>query len=96
MHGFVQVAVSGGIITFPCMFWIVDGLFPPVSFHACRYPVKPCDTATKFDPRTHDHVVFIRKNRFFEVPLASPDGVALSAGELEAYVLFRGSLLLEC
>ena len=55
-------------------------------FHACRYPVKPCDTAAKFDPRTHDHVVFVRKNRFFEVPLASPTGDELSAAELQVYV----------
>lgn len=56
-------------------------------FHACRYPVKPCDTAAKFDPRTHDHVVFVRKNKFFEVSLVSPEGVELSAAELEVCVV---------
>ncbi|KAG8214728.1 Choline/Carnitine o-acyltransferase-domain-containing protein [Butyriboletus roseoflavus] len=55
-------------------------------FHACRYPVKPCDTAAKFDPPTHDHVVFVRKNKFFEVPLASQEGVELSAAELEVQI----------
>jgi carnitine O-acetyltransferase len=56
------------------------------SFHSSRYPVKPQDTAHKFDPQTHNHVVFIRKNKFFQVPLASPNGVELSAAELEVSV----------
>ncbi|KAG9315613.1 Choline/Carnitine o-acyltransferase-domain-containing protein [Chiua virens] len=55
-------------------------------FHACRYPVKSVDTAAKFDPATHDHVVFVRKNKFFEVSLASPEGRELSAAELEVQI----------
>lgn len=55
-------------------------------FHASRYPVKPADTATKFDPATHDHVVFVRKNRFYSVSLKGPDGKEISAADLEAYV----------
>ncbi|KIJ62738.1 hypothetical protein HYDPIDRAFT_114433 [Hydnomerulius pinastri MD-312] len=55
-------------------------------FHSSRYPVKPSDTAAKFDPTTHNHVVFVRKNKFFEVPLASPDGQELSAAELEVQI----------
>jgi hypothetical protein len=54
-------------------------------FHASRYPALPKDTAHKFDPATHNHVVFIRNNRFFEVQLAYPDGTELSAADLEAY-----------
>ncbi len=54
-------------------------------FHASRYPSIPKDTAHKFDPTTHNHVVFIRNNRFFEVQLAYPDGTELSAVDLEAY-----------
>ncbi|KAF8500895.1 acyltransferase ChoActase/COT/CPT [Russula emetica] len=53
-------------------------------FHASRYPAIPKDTAHKFDPATHNHVVFIRNNRFFEVQLAYPDGTELSAADLEA------------
>jgi hypothetical protein len=53
-------------------------------FHASRYPVIPSDTARKFDPATHNHVVFIRNNRFFEVQLACPDGTELSEADLEA------------
>lgn len=30
--------------------------------------------------------MFVRKNKFFEVPLASPTGEALSAAELEVCV----------
>jgi carnitine O-acetyltransferase len=57
----------------------------PSRFHASRYPAIPKDTAHKFDPATHNHVVFIRNNRFFEVQLAYPDGAELSAVDLEAY-----------
>ena len=56
------------------------------SFHACRYPVKPSDTARKFDPATHNHVVFVRKNKFFKVPLADKSGRELSAAELEVQI----------
>lgn len=60
-------------------------IFPLSRFHASRYPTIPKDTAHKFDPATHNHVVFIRNNRFFEVQLAYPDGTELSAADLEAY-----------
>ncbi|KAI0029170.1 acyltransferase ChoActase/COT/CPT [Vararia minispora EC-137] len=55
-------------------------------FHASRYPTVPSDTAHKFDSRTHNHVVFIRNNRFFEVALAHPDGRELSAADLEQQI----------
>ncbi|EGN98050.1 hypothetical protein SERLA73DRAFT_182914 [Serpula lacrymans var. lacrymans S7.3] len=55
-------------------------------FHSSRYPVKPSDTAKKFDANTHNHVVFVRKNKFFEVPLAGPDGKELSVAELEVQI----------
>ncbi|KAI0320157.1 acyltransferase ChoActase/COT/CPT [Amylostereum chailletii] len=55
-------------------------------FHSSRYPVVPSDTAHKFDPASHNHVVFIRKNKFYEVQLAHPDGTELSAAELEVLV----------
>ncbi|KZV70168.1 acyltransferase ChoActase/COT/CPT [Peniophora sp. CONT] len=55
-------------------------------FHSSRYPVKPSDTATKFDPATHDHVIFVRKNRFYEVSLKGKDGKEVSAADLEAQV----------
>jgi len=53
-------------------------------FHASRYPVKPSDTAAKFDPITNNHIVVLRKNRFFVVPLADASGREFSAVELEA------------
>ncbi|KAJ8515364.1 hypothetical protein ONZ45_g7198 [Pleurotus djamor] len=52
-------------------------------FHSSRYPVIPSDTAKKFDPATHNHIVVVRKNQFFEVPLVNGHGMDLSAGELE-------------
>ncbi|KAG8878745.1 Carnitine O-acetyltransferase mitochondrial [Tulasnella sp. 332] len=54
-------------------------------FNSCRYPVKPSDTARKFDPSTNNHVIFVRKNKFFEVPVVV-DGTPLSTKELEAQV----------
>ncbi|KAG8982888.1 Carnitine O-acetyltransferase mitochondrial, partial [Tulasnella sp. 427] len=54
-------------------------------FNACRYPVKPSDTATKFDPSENNHVVFVRKNKFYEVAVIV-DGVPLSTKELEAQI----------
>lgn len=59
---------------------------PCPSFHACRYPVKPSDTAEKFDLKENNHVVFVRKNKFFEVPLAHADGKWLSTKELESQI----------
>jgi carnitine O-acetyltransferase len=53
------------------------------SFHASRYPTKPADTAQKFDMSTHNHVVFIRKNKFYAVPLADKNGREIGAAELE-------------
>ncbi|KAF8073434.1 acyltransferase ChoActase/COT/CPT [Lyophyllum atratum] len=53
-------------------------------FHASRYPKIPSDTAAKFSSVEHNHIVVLRKNRFFVVPLAHPDtGAELSAAELE-------------
>ncbi|TFK39028.1 acyltransferase ChoActase/COT/CPT [Crucibulum laeve] len=53
-------------------------------FHASRYPALPSDTADKFDPKSHNHIVVVHQNRFYAVPLASPSGAELSVGELEA------------
>ncbi|CAL1713055.1 unnamed protein product [Somion occarium] len=55
-------------------------------FHSSRYPTKPSDTARKFDPSKHNHVVFVRKNKFFVVPLADANGRELSAAELETQI----------
>ncbi|KAF8158531.1 acyltransferase ChoActase/COT/CPT [Crassisporium funariophilum] len=52
-------------------------------FHSSRYPVKPSDTAEKFDPQSNNHIVVVRKNRFFTVPLADASGREFSAAEIE-------------
>ncbi len=57
-----------------------------VSFHSSRIPVKPSDTAKKYDAAKHNHVVFVRKNKFFQVALADKDGRELTAAELEVQV----------
>ena len=48
--------------------------------------MKPSDTARKFDPTTHNHVVFVRKHKFFKVPLADKNGRELSVAELEVQI----------
>ena len=53
-------------------------------FHSTRYPVTPSDTAEKFDPKTNNHIIVLRKNRFFVVPLADASGREFSAPEIEA------------
>ncbi|PCH40276.1 acyltransferase ChoActase/COT/CPT [Wolfiporia cocos MD-104 SS10] len=55
-------------------------------FHSSRYPVKPSDTAKKFDSATHNHVVFVRKNKFYQVQLVDKSGRELTAAELEAQI----------
>lgn len=57
-----------------------------LSFHSSRYPTKPSDTAKKFDHTKHNHVVLVRKNKFFKVALADKSGRELSAAELEAQI----------
>lgn len=52
-------------------------------FHSSRYPVKPSDKAHKFDPKAHNHIAVVRKNKFFIVPLADNTGREFSAAELE-------------
>lgn len=54
-------------------------------FNSCRYPVKPSDIAKKFNPAENNHLVFVRKNKFYEVPIAQ-DGKPLTTAELQAYV----------
>jgi len=49
-------------------------------------PPSPQTRQKKFDPNTHNHVVFIRKNKFYQVPLATPSGEELSAAELEVQI----------
>jgi carnitine O-acetyltransferase len=53
-------------------------------FNSCRYPLKPSDTAKKFDPQVNNHLVVIRKGQFFEFSVTKPDGSWLSAAELES------------
>ena len=52
-------------------------------FHSTRYPAKPSDTAQKFDPATNNHIIVLRKNSFFFVPLADITGHEFSATEIE-------------
>lgn len=53
-------------------------------FHSSRYPTKPSDTAEKFDYKTHNHIVVVRKNKFYTVPLTNAQGKEVSYAELEA------------
>ena len=59
-----------------------------VSFHSSRYPAQPADTARKFNAVKNNHIAFVRKNKFFEVPLVH-NGVELSEAELQVYVFMH-------
>jgi carnitine O-acetyltransferase len=54
-------------------------------FNSSRYPTKPSDTAQKFDPKENDHVIFVRKNKFYAVKLTH-DGKPLSTAEIESQI----------
>jgi len=57
-------------------------------FNSSRYPTKPSDTAQKFDPKENNHVVFIRKNKLYELPIVDAEGSELSGKELERSVCY--------
>ncbi|GAA5892436.1 choline/carnitine O-acyltransferase [Sporobolomyces salmoneus] len=52
-------------------------------FNATRLPTAPSDTAKIYDPNQNNHVVVVRKNKFFEVPVVDETGEWLSEKELE-------------
>lgn len=51
-------------------------------FNACRYPKKPSDYETAFDPAKNNHVVVMRKNKFYWFDLIC-NGKQLSTSEIE-------------
>lgn len=53
-------------------------------FNATRYPGKGTDTAEKFDPKMHNHIVVMRHGRFYEVSIVDAQGEFLSQADLEA------------
>ncbi|CAH7667076.1 carnitine palmitoyltransferase II [Phakopsora pachyrhizi] len=53
-------------------------------FNSCRFPEKPSDSAKRFDPLRNNHLIVIRKGRFFEVSTVKPNGDWLSESELES------------
>lgn len=55
-------------------------------FNACRIPVKPADVANKYPPDSNNHIVFIRNNRFYEVPTRLSDGTEIGVQQLEAQI----------
>lgn len=60
-------------------------------FNTCRYPGKEIDTAKKFDPDTHNHIVVLRRNKFYEVPIMASSGDFLSEADLQQFVWPQGS-----
>lgn len=65
-------------------------------FNSTRVPASPLDVAKVYEPAKHEHVVVVRKNKFYEVPVVDEKGEWLSERELETYVLaFSDPLLYE-
>ncbi|PVF97619.1 putative carnitine O-acetyltransferase mitochondrial precursor [Serendipita vermifera] len=54
-------------------------------FNSARFPTAPADTAKKFAPEQNNHIVFVRNNRFYEVPVVV-DGKEVSVRDLEAMI----------
>ncbi|KAG9051964.1 Carnitine O-acetyltransferase mitochondrial [Serendipita sp. 407] len=54
-------------------------------FNAARIPTAGSDTAKKYPADSHNHVVFIRKNRLYEIPVVV-NGKQLSVSELESLI----------
>lgn len=54
-------------------------------FNCSRVPARPADFPVKFDAAANQHIIAVRKNRFFKVPTHSAaDGSPLNVAELEA------------
>lgn len=51
-------------------------------FNNCRMPKKPSDYEAIFDPIQHNHVIAIRKNKFYVIDTIH-DGKQLSTNELQ-------------
>ncbi|EPS28300.1 hypothetical protein PDE_03246 [Penicillium oxalicum 114-2] len=51
-------------------------------FNCCRIPASPEDFPRKYSAAENQHIVVVRKNQFFKVPLVV-DGQALNVSELE-------------
>jgi carnitine O-acetyltransferase len=54
-------------------------------FNGTRLPTIPSDTAAKYPAHENNHVIFIRQNRLYEVPLVI-NGKELSTAEIEALI----------
>lgn len=52
-------------------------------FNSSRIPKKPEDVAQKYDPNSHNHVVVVRKGRFYEFDVVSQNGEFLSEKDLQ-------------
>jgi len=54
-------------------------------FNSIRYPVHGCDTAEKFDPEASEnqHIVVVRRNKFYEVRVVDESGEIMSEPDLE-------------
>ncbi|KAJ5671009.1 Carnitine O-acetyltransferase [Penicillium longicatenatum] len=51
-------------------------------FNCCRIPADPADYPQKYSAEENQHIVVVRKNQFFKVPLVV-DGQTLNVSELE-------------
>lgn len=52
-------------------------------FNSSRYPAKPEDKAKTFDPATHNHIVVVRKGKFYEFDVVNQQGEFMSEKDLE-------------
>lgn len=53
-------------------------------FNSCRFPRKDVDTTEKFDSRVNNHMIIMRRNKFYELQVIDDSGVFLSEADLRA------------
>lgn len=52
-------------------------------FNTARYPSKPEDHARKFDPKKNNHIVVVRKGKFYEFEVVNKQGEFMSEKDLQ-------------
>ena len=55
-------------------------------FNTSRYPSKPEDHARKFDPKKNNHIVVVRKGKFYEFEVLNKQGEFMSEKDLQRCV----------
>lgn len=53
-------------------------------FNTCRFPQKDADTAKKYDSQSNNHIIVLRRGKFYELQVVDNAGEFLSEADLTA------------